>query len=275
MLPGPAELPQRFAPRARRWWSAHRWIYLRDLLRELIGRDMSLRYKGSLLGQAWTLLNPLAELLVLLFVFNAVLSLDIPNYAPFLFIGLLAYGWFQTSLFYATGAIVNNRELIKRPGFPSAILPIVTVGSTLVHFLLSLPILFVLLLVNRIPITIAVATVPAVIAVQFLLTLSLAYPLAAAHVWLRDTQYLLRVVLQLFFYLTPIFYETSSIPARFQTLYRLNPMVTIVEAYRDVLLRGRLTDPVPLLVLSAAAAVLLAAGLTGFRHSSHRMGDQL
>jgi lipopolysaccharide transport system permease protein len=252
-----------------------RWIHLRDLLRELIVRDIKLRYKGSVLGQAWTLLNPLAELLVLVFVFNSILSLGIPNYPAFLFTGLLVYGWFQTSLYYATGVIVGNRELIRRPGVPSAILPIVTVGSTLIHFVFSLPILFAMLLVSHIPITDAVLALPLLIAVQFVLILAFAYPLATLHVWFRDTQYLLRLALQLLFYLTPVFYDVSTIPAQYRTLYRFNPMVPIVEGYRDLLLRGRLPDPLPLVVLSVCSAAMLTAGVAIFRHTSDRFVDEL
>src|SRR5262245_5509146 len=220
------------------WLSRRRWSHQRDLLRELIARDMKLRYRGSLLGMAWTLLNPLAELLVLLFIFEAVLPLNIPNYASFLFTGLLVYGWFHSSLFYATVAIVNNRDLIRRPDVPISILPIVSVASTLLHFLLSLPVLFVLLLGSGVHLTSAVLELPVLIGIQFILTLALAYPLATVHVWFRDTQYLLRVALQLLFYLTPIFYEASTIPDRYKMLYRLNPMVWVIDGYRDVLLRG-------------------------------------
>lgn len=275
MLSRSAEAGQRPVPLAHLSFSRRRWVYVRDLLWELIARDIRLRYKGSLLGQAWTLLNPLAELAVLTFVFDRVLSLNIPNYAAFLFTGLLTYGWFQTSLFYATVAIVSNRDLIRRPGVPSSILPLVTVGSTLVHFLLSLPILLALMMMSGVPMTAAALMLPAVITLQFLFILSLAYPLAVLHVWLRDTQYLLRVALQLLFYLTPVFYEVSSIPERFAGVYRLNPMVPLVEAYRDVLLRGRSPNGGPLIVIAAASAGLLVVGVVVFRKTSHRFADQL
>jgi lipopolysaccharide transport system permease protein len=252
-----------------------RWIHLRDLLRELVVRDIKLRYKGAIFGQAWTLLNPLAELLVLLFIFNVILPLGVPNFPVFLFTGLLVYGWFQSSLYYATGVIVNNRELIRSPGVPSAILPIVTVGSTLVHFVFSLPILFGMILMSHIPITSAVLALPLLIAVQFALILALAYPLATLHVWFRDTQYLLRVALQLLFYLTPVFYEVSTVPAQYRRLYQFNPMVPVMEGYRDLLLRGRLPDPLPLVVLAVLSAALLTVGVAVFRYASHRFVDEL
>ena len=114
-----------------------RVVYVRDLLHVLVARDMKLRYKRSILGVAWSLLNPLAQALVFSFVFVSVLPLNIPDYPLFLLAGLLAWNWFNSSLMLATGAIVDNRELIRRPGFPAAILPVVTVASDLIHFLIA------------------------------------------------------------------------------------------------------------------------------------------
>ena len=255
--------------------SSRQWDHWRDVLRELVARDIKLRYKGSLLGQAWTLLHPLAELLVLLFVFGVVLPVNVPNYSSSLFTGLLVYGWFQASLSNATGAIVQNRDVIRRPGVPAGILPVVSVASALVHFLIALPILFAMIVTSGAQVTIFVLLLPAMIAVQFTMILSLAYPLAAMYVWFRDTQYLLQVALRLLFYLTPIFYEAGNIPARYQTLYRLNPMVTVVEGYRDVLLRGQAPAIGPLVTVSVEAVVVLVVGFAVFRHTSRYFPDEL
>jgi homopolymeric O-antigen transport system permease protein len=254
---------------------SQRWVHIRDLIRELVARDLRLRYRGSLLGMAWTLLNPLTELLVLLFIFSTVLRVDIPNYPSYLFTGLLVYEWFQTSLNYATGAIVNNRELIRRPGVPSSILPVVTVASNLVHFLLSLPILFVLLLTSHVQITTAILALPILIAVEFLLILGFAYPVATMHVWFRDTQHVLRLGLQLLFFLTPVFYDASMVPAHFRPIYDLNPLAHMVTAYRAVLLHGEFPDAVTLLSLTALSVVLLIAGVAWFRRASHRFADEV
>ena len=266
----PSSLSQ---PEEWRW--QHRWVHRRDILRELVARDIKLRYKGSILGQAWTLVNPLAELMVLFFVFSTVIPVNNPNYASSLFTGLLVYGWFQTSLFNATGAVVNNREMIRRPGIPASILPVVSVASTLLHFVLALPILFTVLLISGISISRFALLLPALIAVQFTLILSFAYPLAALYVWFRDTPHLLRVVLHLLFYLTPVFYEASNIPARYQTLYRLNPMVPVVEGYRDVLLRGQAPALGPLVTVGVVAVAVLVVGFAVFRHTSRYFPDEL
>ena len=257
------------------WRSLHRWVHIRDLLRELIARDIKLRYRGSLLGIAWTLLNPLAELLVLLFVFSSVFRVNIPNFGAYLFTGLLVYGWFQSSLNLATAAVVGNRELVRRPGVPSAILPIVTVASNLVHFVLSLPILFGLLILSGIQITSAVLALPFLIAIQFVFIAGLAYPVATLHVWFRDTQHVLRVALQLLFYLTPIFYEAASVPPALRPLLRLNPMAPMIDAYRVALIQGEWPQASLLLWLTVVSCTLLLAGFVWFRRASHRFADEL
>lgn len=251
-----------------------RLIYLRDLLTELVARDIKLRYKRSLLGIAWSLLNPLAQLLVLSFVFRAVVPLGIPNYSSFLFSGLLIWTWFQASLLAATGAIVDNRDLIRRPGFPAPILPIVSVTTHLFHFLLALPILLLFLTIEGRPMSSAVLSLPIVIIIQFVITLSLANVLAALHVTFRDTQYLLGVLLLLGFYLTPVFYDASAIPLRYQAIYRLNPMVHLVDAYRAILLKGSLPDPMSLLGLSLMAIGLLVVGYKIFVRASYRFVEE-
>jgi lipopolysaccharide transport system permease protein len=254
----------------------HRLIYICDLLRELVGRDMKLRYKRSVLGIAWTLLNPLLQLLVFLFIFNLVLPLNIPHYSSFLFTGILTWNWFQGALNQSTGAIVDNRELLRRPGFSIAILPIVTVTSHLIHFLMALPILILFIIVDNGQVTSALVALPEVIALQFMLTLGLAYLVATFHVTFRDTQYLLNVLLNLLFYLTPVFYEASAIPARYQFLYWLNPMVSLIAAYRAILAHGTLPDHlIALLVLGLCATGLLVYGYVTFIRASYRFVEEL
>jgi lipopolysaccharide transport system permease protein len=251
------------------------WAQKRDVIRELVARDMQLRYRGSLLGMAWTLLNPLTELLVLTFVFSSVLPINLPNYPAFLFTGLLAFNWFSTALVFATGAIVNNRELIKNPGVPVLVLPIVTTASTLAHFVISLPVLFALLLLTGVDVGGAVVLLPLLMMVQFLLILTFAYPLATVNVWFRDTEHFLRVGLQLLFYLTPVFYEPSMVPERFSFVHRLNPLSYVIDGYRAVLIRDEVPSVTPLLALIAITGCGLIAGVAAFQHASVRFADEL
>jgi len=249
--------------------------YLRDLWRELVVRDLKLRYKGSFLGLAWSLLNPLAQLLVFTFVFQYILPLEIENYSAFLFAGLLVWSWFQSSLSASATVIVDGRSLIKRPGFPAAILPVVTVSANMIHFLLALPILFVFLLAVGIRPQNVLALLPFIIALQFLFTLSLSYFLAAIHVTFRDTQHLVNVFLLLFFYLSPIFYDTTIIPDRFQSIYHLNPMVPLLEAYRDIFLNGRMPDLAAMALLGGLSLLLLGIGYHVFMRTSYTFVEEL
>lgn len=250
-------------------------IYMRDLIWELVRRDMKLRYKGSLLGIVWSLLNPLAQLVVFTIIFTWILPLDIPNYALFMFCALLPWTWFQTSWTSATVTIVDGRALIKRPGFPPGILPIVSITSNLVHFLLALPVLILFMLITDVPLTATVLLLPVLIAIQFLFTLSIAYITAALHVQFRDIAHLVGVIVLLLFYLSPVFYDIAMVPAQLRPLYALNPLVPLLDGYRAIFLRGELPN-VPLLTLLAfLSTVLLYFSHRFFMHMSYVFVEEL
>jgi lipopolysaccharide transport system permease protein len=249
----------------------HGW----DLLLTLVARDVKLRYRRSALGVAWSLLNPLLQLLVFQFVFSTLLPLRVPDYTVFLFIGILVWGWFQSSLMAATSAVIDNGLLIRQPGFPESVLPVVAVVSNLVNFVLAFPILLIFLLLGGHVPTQAVLALPCIITVQLVFTLSLAYLLAGVHVRFRDTQYLMGVVLMLGFYLVPVFYDTRTVPQKYQTLYGLNPMVHVLNAYRDVLIHGRSPEWKPLLLISAASLAIMTCTFMIFNRASHRFIEEL
>lgn len=249
--------------------------YLYDLLRELVLRDMKLLYKRSVLGLGWTLINPLLQLAVFAFVFQAIVPVNIPNYSSYVFAGLLVWNWFQNSLFQATGVIVNSRSLIRQPNFPVAILPIVIVTTGLIHFVLALPVLILFLLIDGIKLQPVIFLLPVLQLLQFILTVSFSYFLAALNVTFRDTQHTLGVLLQLFFYLTPIFYDLNSIPKQYWYIYGLNPMVHIITAYRAILLWGTQPDWLALFIIAMITALLLPFGYYIFKQQSHRFVEEL
>ena len=245
-----------------------RFFYLLDLLRSLVDRDMKLMYKRSVLGVAWTLINPLLQLAVFVFVFQTILKVNIPQYASYVFSGLLIWTWFQNSLFQSTGVIISSRSLIRQPGFPTAILPGVVVTTGLIHFLLALPVLVIFILIDGVQLTPLVLFLPVLNLIQFALTVGLAYFLAALNVTFRDTQHTLGVVLQLLFYLTPIFYELSSIPDEYWFVYGLNPMVHIVTSYRQILIWGVQPDWLALAIIAGCTAIALPIGYQVFKRQS-------
>jgi lipopolysaccharide transport system permease protein len=246
-----------------------------DLVRELVGRELKLRYKRSLLGLLWSLVNPLLQVVAFSFLFRSVLPLNVPHYSAFVLCGVLAWTWFQSSLFMASAAVVDNRELIRRPGFPTAVLPAVTVATHLVHYILALPVLLVFVLVDGGRLSPALVLLPAIVAVQYVLTLGLAYPIAACHVTFRDTQHLVGVLSTVFFFFTPVFYDARSVPEQFRPLYDLNPMVHILAAYRGLLIQGEAPDLAGLLLLAVVAVPLVCVGHALFRQLSYRFVEEL
>jgi lipopolysaccharide transport system permease protein len=245
------------------------------LLRVLVDRDMKLLYKRSALGIAWTLINPLLQLAVFSFVFRSVVPINIPQFSSFAFSGLLIWTWSQTALFQATGLITSNKALIRQPNFPTAILPVVTTMTGLIHFLLALPVLIIFLAIDGVQPSSVLFVLPLLMVIQFVLTVGLAYPLAALNVTFRDTQHTLGVLLQMLFYLTPIFYDLNSVPKEFQPFYQLNPMVPLIEAYRAILLKGTQPDWQALLIVSLVVAVILPIGLAIFRRQSNTFVEEL
>ncbi|MFW2439120.1 MAG: ABC transporter permease [Arenicellales bacterium] len=252
-----------------------RLIYYRDLIRELVLRDIKIRYKRSALGFAWTLANPLLYLVVFYFVFKIALDINIPRFGVFAFTGILAWGWFQSSLAQSAGAIVSSRELVRSPGFSPAVLPIVIVTSNLVNFLVALVVLLAYQLIVGTGIGWQVWPLPLLIALQFILTLSIAYVIAALNVVFRDVGHLVAVLLHLMFFLTPIFYDASMIPDKFQMFYRLNPMVHFVESYRSVLLNDTGLNWWPIAIIGCFSILLLFIGRALFIKLSFRFAEEI
>jgi lipopolysaccharide transport system permease protein len=253
----------------------HRLIHLRDLIVVLVGRNMKSQYKNSVLGIAWTLLNPLLQLLVFTFLFRKVISLGIQNYGTFAFAGLLCWSWFQLSLLQATSAITMNRELVRRPGFPAAILPIITITTNLMNLLMALPLLLLFVVVGGGHISAHVFELPIIMTVQFVLMLSFAYLLATANVAFRDMEHITSFCLQLLFWLTPVFYLASRVPGQYQAIYNLNPMLHIIDSYRDVLLYGKSPDYRALSLLALCGVGLLVFSYKLFAHRCNRFVEEL
>lgn len=250
--------------------------YLWDLLLELVSRDIRLRFKRSLLGILWSLVTPLVQLVVLRFVFTTIVPLDIPDFTAFLFIGLIVWAWLQSSLDQAATSIVDNGELVRLAGFPIAILPVVTVAANLIELVLALPVLGVFLWnAGGSPLSPALLLLPLLLAIQFLLLLGVAYLVAALQVTFRDIKHLLGIALMLGFYLSPVFYQVHQVPPRFAVVYTLNPMVHLLGAYRDVLLRGTVPQAGPLLGVALASVVLLIVGYRLFARTSASFVDEL
>jgi lipopolysaccharide transport system permease protein len=247
----------------------HRW----DLVRELVVREVRLRYGGSVLGLGWSQIAALAQAGVMLFVFGHVVRLGIPDYPAFVLVGMGPWLWFVGSIGASAHSVVAGRDLIRRPGFPSAVLPLVAVGTALINFGLTIPIMLaaVGLVTGRVPTT--AALLPLIALVQIVVMLGPAYLVAALNVFLRDTGHLVAVLLGLLFYATPVFY--SHVPERYQTILGLNPMAHVVSAYRQILLFGQLPSWTGLLGLSFGGGAATWVGYKVFTNRQRWFAEEL
>jgi len=251
-----------------------RWIQRRDLLYELVITGVKLRYKRSTLGLLWAMLNPLAHLLIFIFIRGA-LRIDVPNYPLFLIIGILAWNWFREGISQSINSITGNRDLIKRPDFPLALLPVVAVITPLLDMLMGTPILIVLLIGSDVQLGPSLLALPLVMAIQFIVVLGIGYFLATVNVRFRDTQQLSRVGLRLFFFLTPIFYDGSRIPTALQPVYNLNPLLHLLDAYRAILMDGAWPEWQPLLLVGLGGLLSVWLARAYFIRESYRFVEEL
>lgn len=255
--------------------TASRLAHPFDLTRELVARDVKLRYRGTALGMVWSQVGWLAQVAVLAFVFARVVPLGVEDYPAFVLVGLLPWAWFSGGLTGATASVVTNRDLVRRPGFTVVLLPVVAVAGELVQFVLALPVAAIALIIYRGGVPGTAVAVPAVMAVQVLVMLGPGAALAAVHVRYRDTAYVVGVALTLLFYGSAVFFPRSAIPARYQTAFGLNPVVRLVEAYRDALFLGRWPAWSSLGVLAVAGGVGTVVGMHVFRRREPEFADEL
>lgn len=254
---------------------AHSWRYFRDVVLTLVRRDFAGRYRNTVVGVAWSLITPLLFVLVFYFVFKVTLNISIEKYASFVYIGILAWTWFQSSVAEGVAAITSNPNLVSQPGFPVASLPIVAVTTNLFNLVVAAPVLLVLLLVEGTRPSLTMFWLPLIVIVQYVLTLSVCFFVAAVNVAVRDVQYIVPVMLQIGYYLTPIFYSGDKIPERYRPILRANPMYGLVEAYRDALIGGRSPDLVVLTATLVISLILLAVATSYFRRASYRFLEEL
>lgn len=217
-----------------------RWLHLVDLILHLTRRNFLLRYKGSALGVLWSLLVPLSQLLVLVFVFGKVVPLNIAAYPAFVLSALLPWNWFSNCLVSAGNLFIGNRDLMRKPELMPAALVVVDVLVNFLLYLVFLPILLGVLLAYGRPMTGWILALPLIMGIQALLTTSLSLIIATLNVFYRDVQYIVTVALMLLFYLTPVFYAADHLAGIYRLVLGINPMGLLIGHYRAVLFYGQM-----------------------------------
>jgi lipopolysaccharide transport system permease protein len=261
------------------------WRY-RYFLWMFVYQRIKVQYAGTALGILWSLLNPLFMTVVftVMFVFVAP-NHSIDKYPAFLLAGLLPWHFFSNAISTATASIVAERELVQKIRFPVELLPVASVLSALPNFVGGLLIFAALALILGVRITGWVLLLPIVMTLEILFVTGLGFFLATANVFYRDVRDMLQVVLQAWFFLTPVWYSMDFLPREFNLLglqvdvwrwlHILNPMASLIAAYRDILYWGRLIDPAFLLRTGFTVTVILVLGYLFLVRSCTRFPEEL
>ena len=246
-----------------------------DLGCHLVLRQFRLRYSRSIIGWVWSVIQPLARLAVFTFTFKIILKSKVDNFPEFFFCSLLAWTLFSIGLMSATLSPVMQRELLVKPGFPRFMVPLIAVSVDALDYVITLPILLGFLALRGHWPAPAILTLPVFVLLELAFTVGIGYALAAANAYVRDVRLLVELALLLLFYVTPVFYEASSVPAKYRWIIDLNPVAKILESQRAVLLHGSLPPLGTVVSLVVTATVSLAFGLFVFGLASPNLADEV
>lgn len=216
-------------------------IRYRDLISELLRKELRVRYKHLSLGYLWSLANPLAYATLYYIVFAMIMKVKTPNYPVFLIVSLFPWQWLNNSILVGPMTFYGNAGLIKKSMFPRFLIPLVVVLQDLIHYVATLPIIFIFLLVYRIPLHISILwSLPLMILVQFIFAYALNLFIASVNLFFRDLERILQLVMTFLFYLTPVLYSETMIPEKYQPLIMVHPLAPLMINWRNIFLTGEL-----------------------------------
>ncbi len=257
------------------WTQLGRFSHYVDIVIVLAKKDFKLRYRNSVLGFVWSLLNPLGYMLILTLVFSMLLHSNIPNFAPWILMALLVWRFFQVATNQSLSSVVNNPSLVTKIDMPRTLIVLSSnvanlIGSSL-EFAVLLPLLFLL----GVQPDLHILFLPAIILMEFLLIFSLSLLLASLNLKYRDFSQIWDIALQLGFFVSPIVYDESLVPSRFQFLYSLNPVTRLIGATRTLFFDHQFPSGYDFLVILSFTAVLMAIGFVVFSHLQVKFAEEM
>lgn len=251
------------------------WNY-REMIASLIKRDINGKYKGSVLGFFWTFLNPLLQLCVYTLVFSTIMRNGIEDYYLFLFVALIPWIFFSTSLSGGASCIMSQQEMVKKIYFPREVLPISLVTSQFVNMLLSFIVVFAVLLISGKGINlIAICYLPIIMCVEYIFALGIAFIVGSLTVYLRDLEYIVAIIVMAWQFLSPVLYSVEQVPEQLTWLLMLNPMAPIITAYRDILYYGKRPELLTLSHAFVLGTIVLVIGAIIFRKLEKHFVEEL
>jgi homopolymeric O-antigen transport system permease protein len=251
-------------------------VRYRELLRNLVLRDMKLKYRGSVFGFFWSLANPLLMVFTYTIAFRYILQVRNEGFVFNLLLGLLNWTFFVNSAMMSTESVIGAGSLIKSVAFPRAILPVATVLFNLVQFLLTIGVFLPLsLLIYGFEPTPVMLLFPVLLALQILFTTGVAFALATLTSFFRDIKHILEIGLSVLFWTTPILYQYNSLPDRFRLPILLSPMSSFVVAYQQIFHYGRMPDAAVWLAAGSYAAGMFVVGASLFASNEDVLAEQV
>jgi lipopolysaccharide transport system permease protein len=252
------------------------WLY-RELIYFLTWRDLKVRYKQTVLGAGWAILQPVLSMIVFSIFFGSLLNVPSEGvpYPIFSYAALLPWGVFAKALNDTGRSLVSNRAMLTKIYFPRMVIPLASVFSSLADFLIAFIVMLGLMLYYRIAPTSNIWTLPLFLLLAVITALGVGLWLSAMNVLYRDIGYMIPYITQLWFYLTPIVYSSSEVPEEWRFFYALNPMVGVVEGFRWALL-GTADAPDPMIAVSATISVVIfISGMFYFRRMERTFADMV
>lgn len=247
----------------------------RDLLWMWTYREIQVRYKQSVMGGLWAILQPLSLMVVFTVVFSLLVKIpsDGVPYPVFAYSALLPWTFLATSIAFAVPSLVNNMNLVSKIYFPREVLPIASVCTAFVDFAIGSVVFLGMMLIYQIPATWAMLWVPVLVLVQMVLMLGLVLLMSAVNVFYRDIRFIIPLLTQIWMYASPVIYPTSMVPPQLLPIYMLNPMAGLIDSYRRVLLQGQPPMPAFLGVSAAISLILFFIGYRYFKRSESTFAD--
>lgn len=247
----------------------------RELLVELVKREIKARYKQSILGYAWVILVPLANLVVLTIVFSSFVKLPtggIP-YPLFLFTAFIPWTFTANAIIAATNSLSSNSSLITKVYLPREVFPLAAILSKLVDMFLSLLVFCLFLIYYKVPLHPTIAFLPLIFFFQFLLVIGISLILSAINVFYRDVENVIGVFLTIWMYLTPVIYPPEIIPRHLMQIFNLNPMMPIINSYRNIILYGVNPPTESFIIAAISSSLIFLFGYFFFKNRAKYFAD--
>ena len=248
----------------------------RELLLSMTRRDLLLRYKQTVMGFGWSIVMPVTYMVVFSLIFTRVVKLEtgVP-YPIYVYTGLLPWNFFASSLRFAVSSLTSNSTLVTKVYFPREILPFSVILVSLVDFAVGALVLGGLMIYYGVGVHATVLLVPVVVAVQIVFTAGVTLLLSMGNLFFRDVKYLLEILITLWMFATSVVYPVERIGGKLGPLLALNPMTPIIEAYRALVLHGRLPEAGPFGWAAAASFLLLAVSWVAFHRAEFRFAERI